>query len=149
MKLFRLIARWWRDIWAEPATLGSTPTGRLSYSQPEHQCIHSGDHSAEMPLNAVPRYLFPATQWQVGKDGPNVAADPDHYTKIRADMCELDWDVLLDACEMPVPRPVLRGAAFNESAKYLQRCGYFTSGWAPTDEGRKAADSELIRRRGA
>lgn len=149
MKLFRLIARWWRDIWAEPLNLG--PKYDTEGVIPVHQncrCVHSEDHSAEMPLNSVPRYLFPATQWQVGKDGPNVAADPDHYTKIRADMCELDWDVLLDACEMPVPRPVLRGAAFNESAKYLQRCGYFTSGWVPTDEGRKAADSELIRRRG-
>lgn len=151
MKLFRLIARWWRDIWAEPLSLGLKRYELgdvVTVNGDQHRCIHTEDHSAEMPLNAVPRYLFPATQWQVGKDGPNVAADPDHYTKIRADMCELDWDVLLDACEMPVPRPVLRGAAFNESAKYLQRCGYFTSGWVPTDEGRKAADSELIRRRG-
>lgn len=148
MSIRRMIANWWRDIFAEPLSLGTPndPYSSLGVAQVD-ECRHSHDHSGELPLHAAPRMLFPAPAWVVGKDGPNVPAEPDHYTKLRAELCELDWDVLLDACEMPVPRPVLRGAAFNESAKYLQRCGYFTSGWTPTDEGRKAADSELIRRR--
>jgi len=150
MKLFRMIAKWWRDIWAEPMSLGPKyDTEGIIPVHPNCRCVHSEDHSGEMPLHAVPRVWRLAPAWVVGKDGPNVAADPDHYTKIRAEMCDLDWDVLLDACNHPLPstRQVLRGAAYNESAKYLQRCLYFTPGWAPTEEGRKAADAEFLRRR--
>lgn len=161
MNIRRMIANWWRDIFAEPASLGRYQVGdTVTVDGQKAVCVYSSDHSADsrdytlmegmhaLPTVRAPRMMFPATGWNVGKDGPNVPAEPDHYTKLRNALCELDWDVLLDACDIPVPRPVLRGAAFNESAKYLQRCGYFTSGWVPTDEGRKAADSELIRRRG-